>query len=321
MKTKLRMRLEIKEISAEGSFEGLLSPYGNVDGGGDVVVPGAYAKTLKDQGPTRPMLWQHKTDVPIGEVTLDDQPDGLHCKGQLLMTLPEAQKAYLLIKARIVKGLSIGFETVKDSVESGVRMLKEIKLYEGSIVTFPLNEMALIASVKAARENKDDFNEELTEIQLQDAGYQMLSALRTALSSAVWSDLTPEEKITATEVILLQFTDAYMAYIPLWLDCLSEMYGGVEMWAAKRLEHKAGAAFSAANKTSIQTHCANVKDYCSNMSDSADSILALLDGDAGTGKSAATPPTQAAAPKTEPVPDHSAAQQLLTELKSLLKAA
>src|SRR6185503_21128582 len=108
MKTKLRMRLEIKEISAEGSFEGLLSPYGNVDGGGDVVERGAYVKTLKDQGPTRPMLWQHKTDMPIGELTLEDRSEGLWCKGQLLMALPEAQKAYLLIKARIVKGLSIG---------------------------------------------------------------------------------------------------------------------------------------------------------------------------------------------------------------------
>src|SRR5436190_1128366 len=94
MKTKLRMRMEIKEVSAEGSFEGLLSPYGNVDGGGDVVEPGAYTKTLQEQGATRPMLWQHKTDVPIGSLTLEDRPEGLWCKGQLLMSDPDAQRAY-----------------------------------------------------------------------------------------------------------------------------------------------------------------------------------------------------------------------------------
>ena len=54
MKTKQRMRLEIKDVTPEGTFEGILSPYGNVDGGNDVVKAGAYAKTLKDQGATRP---------------------------------------------------------------------------------------------------------------------------------------------------------------------------------------------------------------------------------------------------------------------------
>ncbi len=200
MKTKQLMRLEVKEISAEGSFEGMLSPYGNLDQGGDIVEPGAYAKTLKDQGPTRPMLWQHRSDTPIGELTLEDRPEGLWAKGQLLMELPEAKKAYLLMRARIVKGLSIGFESVKDSIESGVRHLKEIKLYEGSVVTFPMNEAALIASVKAKRagERKDDFNEELSDVQLSDAGYQMRCALWSALGSITWdSEMTSDEKVTA----------------------------------------------------------------------------------------------------------------------------
>jgi HK97 family phage prohead protease len=317
MKTKRRMRLEIKEISSEGSFEGLLSPYGNVDGGGDVVMAGAFVKTMKDRGNKVPLLWQHKPDTPIGDLTLEDRPEGLWSKGQLLMALPEAQKAYLLIKAKIVKGLSIGFETIKDSVEGGVRRLSEIKLYEGSIVTFPMNESALIASVKGKVETKDDFNEELTEIQLQDAGYQMFSALRSALSSIVWADLQRDEKVTAVDVILQQFTDAYTAYFPMYLDLLSEMYGGMETWAAQRLEIKAGAKFSAATKEAIQTHCADVKDMSSKMTDSADSLLALLDPDAGTSKEAATPETKAA-PKPEPAPDHSAISQLLTEFKGAL---
>lgn len=310
MKTKLRMRLEIKEITPEGSFEGLLSPYGNVDGGGDVVEPGAYAKTLKDQGNVRPMLWQHKTDVPIGDLTLEDRPDGLWCKGQLLMALPEAQKAYLLIKAKIVKGLSIGFEAVKDAIENGVRRLKEIKLYEGSIVTFPMNERAIITSVKRAGETKGDFNEELTEIQLSDAGYQMRCALNYALASLFWSGLTKDEIITASEVIIQQFSDAYMAYVPNYIDMLTEHYGDLETWNAKRLELKAGAAFSAANKQSIQTHCSNIKD-------SADALLALLDSEAGS----STSESKAANPKPEPVPDHSAAQTLIGNIKALFPAA
>ncbi len=314
MKTKLRMKLEIKEISAEGSFEGLLSPYGNVDGGADVVLPGAYTKTLKDQGNTRPMLWQHKMDTPIGELTLDDRPDGLWCKGQLLMALPEAQKAYLLIKARIVKGLSIGFESVKDAVEGGVRKLKEIKLYEGSIVTFPMNEMALITSVKSRQETKDDFNEELAEVQLQDARYQMFQALGSAMSSMIWMDGTRDEKITLSGLILQQFADAWSGFIGDYLDMLAERYGAMETWNEKRIETKAGRMISAANKDTMQAACAQIKS-------GHDAIYALAQDEAdeepatskGKPASQITPPAQAAEIKTEPVVDHSA---LLTRLKS-----
>ncbi len=311
MKVKQRMRLEIKEISAEGSFEGMLSPYGNVDGGNDVVKPGAFTKTLQEQGNVRPMLWQHKTDVPIGDLTLEDRPDGLWCKGQLLMELPEAQKAYLLIKAKIVKGLSIGFESVKDAIANGVRTLSEIKLYEGSVVTFPMNESALITSVKAKGETKGDFNEELTEIQLGDAGYQMRSALQTALSSVTWSDLTRDEKIAAASVVIQQFTDAYTAYYPAYLDMLAEEYGGMEMWNAKRIETKSGRMISAANKETIKTACEQIKG-------GRESLLALIADEADEEDLDTTDTKAAAPPKTEPAIDHSALSNKIDEVKGVL---
>jgi len=322
MKTKQRMRLEIKEISAEGSFEGLLSPYGNVDGGGDIVERGAYTKTLLDHGPTRPMLWQHKSDVPVGELTLEDRTDGLWCKGQLLMALPEAQKAYLLLKAKIVKGLSIGFESIKDSVVNGVRHLNEIRLYEGSVVTFPMNEMALITSVKAkiSRETKDDFNEELNEIQLSDAGYQMRQALSTALSSVFWSGLKKDEIVTASEVIIQQFLDAYMAYVPAYIDLMAEYYGDLETWAKSRIETKSGRTISAATKTTLSTAHDHLKS-------ATDILSALISPEADcdpdgedTNCDADTSDEKAATHKSEPV-DHSAAQTLIESIRSLIPAA
>jgi HK97 family phage prohead protease len=315
MKTKQRIRLEIKEISTEGSFEGCLSPYSNVDGGGDVVRPGAYTKTLQEQGPTRPMLWQHKTDCPIGELTLEDRPDGLWCKGQLLMALPEAQKAYLLIKARIVKGLSIGFESVKDAITNGVRTLAEIKLYEGSIVTFPMNDSALIASVKGKGgiEIKGDFNEELNERQVLDTGYQMQDALWSALRCLTWAcDMTREEKTTAAAIVIQQFTDAYLASYPAYLDMLVGTYGEMECWNKKRFEMKSGRMISAANKESIQTACDHTKSC-------QDILLALIADEAGEDDTSTTSKAKAASePKTEPV-DHSALSTQIDELKGVLQ--
>jgi uncharacterized protein len=134
--------------SGEGTFQGWLSVYNNVDDTNEIVAPGAFKKNLLEQGNMRVMLWQHRTDSPIGELMLEDREQGLWCTGQLLMSLPEAQKAYLLMKARIVKGLSIGFVTIRDAIENGVRKLLELKLFEGSIVCFPANQQAQIATVK-----------------------------------------------------------------------------------------------------------------------------------------------------------------------------
>ncbi len=181
METK-NFDLQLKSVSdAQGSFEGLLSPFGNIDEGGDVVERSAYSKTLKDQGPTRPLLWQHDTSMPIGELVLEERSEGLWCKGQLLMALPEAQKAYLLIKARIVKGLSIGFESIQDYVENGIRHLKEIRLYEGSIVTFPMNESATIMGVKQSQQRKKQ-DEEAISRRLQD----LIDLLRAESKKLGW---------------------------------------------------------------------------------------------------------------------------------------
>jgi uncharacterized protein len=309
---KKSIRFEIKEITAEGTFEGLLSPYGNVDEGKDIVEAGAYTKTLKEKGFTRPMLWQHKTDCPIGELALEDRKEGLWCKGKLLMELPEAQKAYVCIKAKVVKGLSIGYDSIKDSIENGVRHLKEIQLWEGSIVTFPMNENALIASVKAAG-TKGDFVEEYDEIQTLNGFYDMQSALSGALRSVIWSELERDEKIAAAETILEQFVDAFSAFFPKYIDTLVEIYGGMETWSAKRFElkerlTKAGAEFSTANVTKIKTICESLIDAHTGLS-------ALVEGKAGT----ATLSEKAAEPQPEPViDDHSAA--LLDEIRAVLTA-
>jgi len=311
--TKHRLRMEIKEISAAGEFEGLLSVYNNVDQGRDLVEPGAFTKTIKERGSEVPLLWQHRPDTPIGMLALEDGPDALRVKGRLLMELPEAQKAYLLMKARIVKGLSIGFETIKDSVTDGVRHLKELRLFEGSVVTFPMNELATVTSVKAADgTGPDDFNEELTEIQLFAASCQLLSALDNALSGVRWSMLSKDEQVTASQAIIEQFSEAYMAYLPAYIDMLAKMYGGMELSARKQLELKAGRAHSAATRDqykAMKTHAKSLDDI----------LTALLDEEAGE----STSDPEAAESKTSEPDSHSAAKtlELIDSLRSLIPAA
>ena len=305
--------MSIKEVAPDGSFEGSLAVYNNVDLGGDLIEPGAFTKTIREHGNEVPMLWQHKSDMPIGMLTLIDGPDALRVKGQLLMELPAARNAYLLIKARIVKGLSIGFDTVKDAVNGATRRLLELRLWEGSIVTFPMNELALITSVKARRETKADFSTEYAEIQLQDAMYQMWIALRCALTSIPWSsDLTRDEKVSASAASIEQFTAAYMEFIPAYIDWLASEYGdGSGLMGRAPAEIKSGRVISAATTKSLTSAREHMK--------SADDLLfALINSEAADDD---TSEEKAAGTKPEPAAGHSAAEILVESIRSLIPAA
>ena len=134
----------------EGVFRGLAAAYGNTDLGGDVIAPGAFTKTTKEKDGQVPVLWQHDTFRPIGLGQVEDTKKGLQIEGRLVMETEQAREAFALMKAGVVKGLSIGYDPVVTEFdrESDTRILKEIKLWEVSPVTFPMNPRAVITGVK-----------------------------------------------------------------------------------------------------------------------------------------------------------------------------
>jgi uncharacterized protein len=145
---RANFNLKIKSVDDAGKFTGIGAVYNNVDLGGDKILPGAFTRTLA-AGKALPLLWQHNPSDPIGSVKLTDTSQGLMVEGQLLMSDPTAAKAYKFLKEGIIKGLSIGYETLKSALVDEVRELQELKLWEVSIVTFPMNEMATVTGIKA----------------------------------------------------------------------------------------------------------------------------------------------------------------------------
>jgi hypothetical protein len=139
---------KIKSVNADGTFVGMGAVYNNIDLGNDVIRPGAFTRTLNSRK-SLPILWQHQPDNPIGSCTVTDTPAGLQVNGTLELSDPTAKKAYTFMKAGITRGLSIGYETVQSTMDGDVRNLTELKLYEISCVTFPMNESATISSVKS----------------------------------------------------------------------------------------------------------------------------------------------------------------------------
>jgi len=148
---QLTFPLELKIASDLGEFEGLLAVYGNVDLGGDIILPGAIQETVTTPDGSLRILDSHDTRAPIGKGKLTDTPAGLHIKGTLDLAVARARELLSLMKKGIINGLSIGYDVLPDGAEmraDGVRVLKRLKLWEGSLVVFPMNPLAQISAVK-----------------------------------------------------------------------------------------------------------------------------------------------------------------------------
>lgn len=176
-------QLDMKEVSDEGEFEGYASKFGDRDQGGDVVMKGAFKKSLRQRKGSKgvKMLWQHDSSFPIGvwdEVKEDEQ--GLYVRGHLLTSVSKAKETYELMKAGIIDGLSIGYRTVKAVRDeaTGSRQLKELELWEISLVTFPMLSSATVTSVKG------DWDKRGVEHILRDAG--MPNAMAVKLIAGGW---------------------------------------------------------------------------------------------------------------------------------------
>jgi len=164
----LDFSLEIKELQENGSFKGYGSVFDVRDGWDDIVLKGAFTKSLESKTPV--MLWQHNDAEPIGVYDLVKEDNlGLYMEGHLLVDgVVRAKEAYVLLKNKAINGLSIGYIPVKWEWESHddvrVRLLKEIDLWEVSLVTFPANPKAVISGVKSMETIRD------VEDCLRDAG-------------------------------------------------------------------------------------------------------------------------------------------------------
>lgn len=140
-----------KDDAEAGRFTGYASVFGVVDSYGDVVEEGAFKKTLKENDGF-PLLWSHDPAQPIGSITGAEDSKGLKVVGELNLDLVSAQEKRSLMKQGVIKGMSIGYEAVKAPVEDGVRKLKEVRLWEISLVVFPANRKATVNQIKSVAE-------------------------------------------------------------------------------------------------------------------------------------------------------------------------
>jgi HK97 family phage prohead protease len=160
-----KFEIKFAKDSAEGSFEGYGSTFGNEDFGGDVIQKGAFKDTLKEwsaKGKLPKMLLQHggffgpaEDSIPIGKWTgMKEDSTGLQVEGRLIaMETDRAKSIYAAMKEGELDGLSIGYRAkefvVGTKPAEPYRTIKKADLLEVSVVLFGMNDKALITGVKS----------------------------------------------------------------------------------------------------------------------------------------------------------------------------
>ena len=143
-----------EDDEAKGMFSGYASVFGNKDLGNDVVVQGAFQKSIRAKGARKiKMLFQHDTKEPIGVYTkVKEDAQGLYVEGKLAMQTQKGREVYELMKMGAIDGLSVGYRVDAKGYSyddrGKKRYLKQVDLMEISAVTFPMNPKARVNAVK-----------------------------------------------------------------------------------------------------------------------------------------------------------------------------
>lgn len=183
----LDVEAEIKtqgDEDEQGQFVGYGSIFGNKDLGNDIVVEGAFTKSIASKGARGvKLLYQHKADEPIGvfDEIIEDKR-GLRVKGRLALGTQRGREVYELMKMGALDGLSIGYRVDPkgyDYDEKGKRRyIKSVDLMEISAVTFPMNPRARVNAVKGIDRTVREWEE-----TLRDAGGLSRSEAKVAASA------------------------------------------------------------------------------------------------------------------------------------------
>jgi HK97 family phage prohead protease len=159
------------------TVEGYASVFGVIDSDGDVILKGAFKKTLLERGHRVKALLQHQHDKPLGPVLeMYEDDHGLYVKFVISET-SYGSDMLVLLKDYLAANehnelfpMSIMIELVqagraKAANGKMVREIKEVKLFEFSLVTFPANEEAAAFALK--QHVPDTLMEEATESVLE----------------------------------------------------------------------------------------------------------------------------------------------------------
>jgi len=161
----LNFKFNIKQLEEDNeffTFSGYASTFNNIDRGQDRILPGAFKFSLNEMMPK--LLWQHDMKMPIGVFTeVFEDNVGLFVKAKMPKSDDFVRGRVIpQMKTGSITDMSIGFNIVdSDFVKedgNSVRNIKEVSLWEASLVTIPMNPEANVTEMKNLKETFEKFD-------------------------------------------------------------------------------------------------------------------------------------------------------------------
>ena len=190
------------QMPSEGTVEGYAATFDREpDSYGDVIAKGAFARTLAEWSQKEqpiPLLYGHNTEDPemnIGKVTeAYEDEKGLHVRAEFDADNPKAQYVRKLAKEGRLYQFSFAY-SVRDAADVDVDgfkayELRDLDLYEVSLVQIPANQHAVITEIKSGRRNSKADADELRQIRALAA--QITQAINGLLADEEGTD-EPED--------------------------------------------------------------------------------------------------------------------------------
>jgi HK97 family phage prohead protease len=211
--------LSVKDVDTKsGIVTGYFASFGTIDSCMDMIIQGAFKKTIAERGPggTNQIkhLLQHDCDDPIGAImVLKEDKVGLYFESKMSAT-SDGQDVLTMYAEGIYNEHSIGYRTMKDERVEDTNgnllyyKLTEIKLWEGSTVLWGANPNTPFTGFKSA--NGKDYKNELDARMnkcikaislgnLTDETYQKLEIELLKINEAYKSLITAKPEIRTTQ--------------------------------------------------------------------------------------------------------------------------
>lgn len=186
---KIKSFAEVTEVDVERrTVMGYAAKFGNVDLHGDMIMPGAFAKTVRERGPEgKNEIWflhDHDTSKVNGKPNvLKEDNYGLYFEAKIVDT-DAGSDTLKLYEEGLINQHSIGFSTIKESKiekkgQSAYYEIQEVKLFEVSSVLWAANPDTPFMGLKGLDKNAlldryDKLYKNLRSGNLKDETYELL---------------------------------------------------------------------------------------------------------------------------------------------------
>lgn len=133
-------KLEIKATSMEGNigkFDGYAAIFGKLDFNNDIILPGAFKRSLDLQGDKRPLYFEHIPQQLLGAGFVQEDENGLKINGEINLDTQIGREQFSNMQKGYLETMSIGYMTVLADFIGSTRYLKEIALWETTLTTLP----------------------------------------------------------------------------------------------------------------------------------------------------------------------------------------